>query len=228
MSVTFLRPRRGLSVSAVWLDAMSCGATARAACSVEAGRHLCQSFVAPCRANQGHPKGHHWRGVSCCNQMLRALRLLACPIDIVIQACRHRRPCLQSVACKDYATTSGAGQHRGVWLLTCCIAGDGFTFQDATGNSHGSHVQWVDKICETAKVGVLGPCHTWGQLLLCVNLCTTSLCCLAGCSWQESMVHLVESNCPAFCLPTGWLDHARRCCPCAEPHQVQHLRTRSQ
>ena len=111
MSVTFLRPRRGLSVLAVWLDAMSRGATAKAACSVEAGRHLCQSFVAPCRANQGHPKGQHWRGVPCCSQMLRALRLLACPIDIVIQACRHRRPCLQSVACKDYATTSGAGQH---------------------------------------------------------------------------------------------------------------------
>ena len=65
-----------------------------------------------------------------------------------------------------------------MWLVTCRVAGDESTAQDATGYRYSCHIQKIDKVGETAKVGVLGPCHAGCQLLLCFNLYTNRLNCV--------------------------------------------------
>ena len=75
-------------------------------------------------------------------------------------------------------TTEWASAGMRMWLVTCRIAGDGSTAQDATGYRHSCHVQKIDEVGEAAKVGVLGPCHAGCQRLFCFNLCINRLNCI--------------------------------------------------
>ena len=82
-----------------------------------------------------------------------------------------------------------------MWLVTCRVAGDGSTSQDATGYRYSSHVQKIDKVGEAAKIGVPGPCHAGCQLLLRFNLYTNRLNCIVRRSLEPQLQAVLE-QCP--------------------------------
>ena len=140
---------------------------------MEAGSNLCQGAIAPSRANHSHPKGQHWRSIPCCSQMLCARCLLTCSAGMSCsKGAGHTRI---SCSALQVQMRTAKPQQKKMWLVTCRIAGDWSTSQDATGYCHSSHIQKIDKVGKAAKIGILGPCHAGCQLLLCLDFCTKLL-----------------------------------------------------